>query len=88
MPLAIVSSTSIPFIFPHRHLDGRILVDGGTAWKTNLISAIDRCMEVVDDESKIVIDVILCKGTKLTKEINTQNAVENYLRHIEIKNSY
>ena len=51
LPGAVVSSASIPFIFPNKHLDGKILMDGGTVWNTNLVSAIDRCMELVDDES-------------------------------------
>lgn len=50
-PLRVVSSASIPFIFPHRHVGNYILMDGGTVWNTNLVSAIDRCMEVVDDHS-------------------------------------
>ena len=51
LPTAVVSSSSIPFVFPHRHFDGRILMDGGTVWNTNMISAVNRCMEIVDDES-------------------------------------
>ena len=42
-PTAIVASASIPFIFPHRDFDGFVLMDGSTAWNTNLNSAVDEC---------------------------------------------
>ena len=35
-------------------------MDGGTVWNTNLVSAVDRCLEQVDDESQIIIDIALC----------------------------
>lgn len=42
-PLLVIASASIPFIFPHRHYGEHILMDGGTVWNTNLISAVDKC---------------------------------------------
>lgn len=36
-------------------------MDGGTVWNTNLVSAVERCKELVGgDESKIILDVIIC----------------------------
>jgi len=42
---AILSSASIPFIFPHQHWDDRglVMMDGGTVWGINLVSAVQRC---------------------------------------------
>lgn len=51
MIMGVVSSASIPFIFPHRKIGNNVLMDGGTVWNTNLVSAVDRCLELVDDES-------------------------------------
>ena len=51
MIAGVVSSASIPFVFPHRYIDNKVLMDGGTVWNTNLVSAVDRCLELVDDES-------------------------------------
>lgn len=34
-PTAIVSSSSIPFVFPHRKLKGMTLMDGGTVWNSD-----------------------------------------------------
>ena len=56
---AALSSSAIPFVFPNQHLsNGSIMMDGGTVWNLNLVSAIKRCRELVDDDSKIVIDII------------------------------
>ena len=51
MPLRVVASTSMPFVFPHRVIDGKVLIDGGSTWNSNLVAAINRCMEIVDDHS-------------------------------------
>jgi len=49
-------------------------------------SAIRRCQEVVEDDSQIIIDVIMCssKGT-LEKWENTQSTLNNYLRFGEVQ---
>lgn len=53
VPKAVVSSASIPFIFPNQNWgNGVVAMDGGTVYGTNLVSAINRCKEIVgDDES-------------------------------------
>jgi predicted acylesterase/phospholipase RssA len=40
LALDVTSSASIPFVFPHVEMDGRTLMDGGTVWNTNLVSAV------------------------------------------------
>lgn len=59
---AVVASASIPFVFPNKQIKSQTLMDGGTVWNTNLVSAVDKCLELVDDESQIVLDIILCSG--------------------------
>lgn len=51
LPVGVTSSASIPFVFPNRKVHDMTLMDGGTVWNTNLASAVNRCLEVVDDES-------------------------------------
>jgi len=51
LPQRCVASSSIPFAFPHQNINGRIFMDGGTVWNTNVVSAIERCREQVDDDS-------------------------------------
>ena len=62
VPKAVVSSASIPLFFPNQDWgNGVVAMDGGTIYGTNLVSAVNRCKEIVgDDESKITIDIIVC----------------------------
>ena len=45
---------------PHIWEDGRLFMDGGTIRNVNTLSAIEQCLEIVDDESQITIDVLAC----------------------------
>lgn len=40
----------------------RIFIDGGVLLNVDVGSAIDRCLEIVDDEEDIIMDVILPTG--------------------------
>jgi predicted acylesterase/phospholipase RssA len=52
IPKLVAGSCSLPFLFSNMHLDDdHILVDGGTAWTTNLVSAVDKCRETVSSDS-------------------------------------
>lgn len=83
---AITSSASIPAIFPHQvWADGVVCMDGGTVWNTNLVSAIQRCREIVDDDSKIILDIIVCDDDELDAWESENNAMSNYLRFNGIK---
>jgi hypothetical protein len=35
-------------------------MDGGVAWGTNLVSAINRCKEQVDKDEEITMDIVVC----------------------------
>lgn len=84
---AVISSSSIPGAFPPHFYEGNYYMDGMTAWNTNLSSAITRCLEVVDDESKITVDVAICGEVPLPKEeVDSKNAWENYLAGRDIHN--
>ena len=43
-------------------------MDGGTIRNVNTLSAIEQCMQIVDDESKITIDVMVCGGDNSASE--------------------
>ena len=50
-------------------------------WNTNIVTAIDRCMEMVGDQKKIVLDVIISDAIYDQYENKTsKNAMENYFR--------
>ena len=42
------------------HFQGRILMDGGTVWNTNVSSAINQCKDMGAFDDEIVIDVVVC----------------------------
>lgn len=60
----IMTSSAIPFAFMTQkwNYNGENIVglDGGTVWMFDVSGAIKRCQEVVDDDSKITVDVIGC----------------------------
>jgi predicted acylesterase/phospholipase RssA len=42
---AFMASTLIPAVFPTDHWGEATLMDGGTVWNSNLVSAVHRCRE-------------------------------------------
>ena len=58
-PTAIVASSSFPVAFPYTEFRGHKLMDGGTTWNSNMMSAILKCHSLGYKESDIVLDVIL-----------------------------
>ena len=62
---AFMASTLIPAVFEPDHWGSHVLMDGGTVWNTNLVSAIDRCREQVDDDSEIIVDIVICSSNSL-----------------------
>jgi hypothetical protein len=48
----------VPFIFPYVEFEDKVLIDGGSVWNLDIVSAVERCRELVDDDSKIFVDVI------------------------------
>ena len=83
---AVVSSAAIPFIFPDQiWMNGVVALDGGSAWGTNLVSAIQRCGEITEDNAQIILDVIVCDGNQIADWKKRKSAISNYLRQRDIK---
>lgn len=59
-------------------------MDGGTTWNVNIASAINGCLEVVDDESKITVDILICNNSEMQTETDTNSTVSNLLRRRQI----
>lgn len=87
---AILGSAAIPFVFPHQHFDelGVICMDGGTVWNTNLVGAVKRCRETVDDDTQITVDIVICSSPGLSQWIDRRDARSNYLRYREVRDYY
>ena len=52
-------------------------MDGGTVWDVNLTSAVQQCMEIVDDYSDIIVDVAICGYTSLNGYPTENHAIKN-----------
>lgn len=63
-------------------------MDGGTVWNTNLISAIEHCKTIVDDESQITLDIAVCGSHNLGPMDDDKKAIGNLMRKNEIKDYY
>jgi len=87
-PTMVISSASIPAVFVDRKYDDNVLMDGGTVWNTNVETAINRCLELVDSPSQIVLDIAICGHAEIETITSTSNTVSNLLRYREIKKYY
>jgi predicted acylesterase/phospholipase RssA len=65
----IMSSAAIPAFFPPIEIDDLKLVDGGVFQNISLGDPIAKCREKVNDDTEIIVDLILCfeKPIKLPK---------------------
>lgn len=57
---AIISSSAVPFAFPFEIIDGQALVDGSLFSTISIGDPIARCREEVENDSDIIVDVIMC----------------------------
>ena len=82
MPRAAVTSASIPGVFPPHVWEGRgIFMDGGTVYNVNMESAIEQCLEVVDDEAKITVDLFVCgPEPEPIEETGIAKSISNIMR--------
>ena len=54
---AAIASSSIPIVFPPTKMNGHVFMDGGTVNGMNLASAVQQCMEIVDDYADVIVDL-------------------------------
>lgn len=85
---AAVCSSSIPIVFPPTHFKDRYFVDGGTVWDVNISSAINGCLDIVDDESQITVDILICGNSEIKTEPSTETTIGNLLRSHQISSYY
>lgn len=87
---AVMSSSAIPFVFPdQKWADGSVDMDGGSVWNLNLVTAVKRCREIVDNDSQINIDIVsVHSGKKLKTWNDRDSAVSNFLRFRDIQLYY
>ena len=83
----VISSTEMPFAFPPLLDKNMTLLDGGVVWKMDIPGAIKRCLEIVDSEKDIIMDVIMTAQSHLEHVDNLKkySTLEHFLRGMEIK---
>ncbi|CDW73180.1 patatin-like phospholipase family protein [Stylonychia lemnae] len=85
----LVATSSVPFVFPGLKIQDTLMIDGGVAWNLDVASAILKCREVVDSDSKIVLDIIdVDRKLDKVKRLNyttEQGTIKNIIRYLEIK---
>mmetsp|Transcript_8287 Transcript_8287/g.13862 ORF Transcript_8287/g.13862 Transcript_8287/m.13862 type:complete len:208 (+) Transcript_8287:533-1156(+) len=87
-PTAIVASSSFPVAFPPTKFKGRELIDGGSVWNLNIISALDKCVQLgYERDEDIVLDVILLDPMGIPKLDSTKglSTKDYYFRYNAIK---
>jgi len=57
-----------------------MLVDGGTAMGLDAMSAVEKCLELVDDDSQITMDIILLDKFTDDAEDEVGDTIKNMLR--------
>lgn len=81
---AVLSSASVPFVFPYTEIRGRKLMDClSIGWNVNMINAIEKCYEQVDDDSKIILDIMVMYPNRIEERMaddGDYNTIHNYYR--------
>merc|ERR1712166_1107458 len=88
MPTAAMSSGSIPTVFAPQHFHDMYLMDGGTVWDVNVQSAIEQCLEIVEDQSDIILDIMICSYQEDLQAPDKTNTIHNFWRQREIHHFY
>lgn len=60
-------------------------MDGGTVWNSNLVSAVEKCLTLVDDKSKIIVDIAICEHAEMDIVEDTSNTISNFMRYWHIR---
>ena len=64
-------------------------MDGGTVYDVDPVSAIQQCLEVVENEEDIIMDILLCENyTRPTISMLPKNSMQNFKRSTDIKGYY
>jgi hypothetical protein len=88
--IGLQGSTAVPFVFLPVPFEDKLLMDGGVVWNLDVASAILKCKEIVDDNSKIFIDIIDVdmNMAAMPEWSSSGNLISNYMRLKQIRNFY
>ena len=65
-------------------------MDGGVVRNVNTLAAIAQCRELVDDDSKVTVDVLVCAGPGASQEIGKPpaNTIGEWFRARGLSDAY
>lgn len=63
-------------------------MDGGTIWNINIDGAINRCLEEVDDEAHVILDIVICEHMEFQPLNSTGKTISNIMRNRQIGKYY
>lgn len=84
----IRASASIPFAFEPTHFEGHWYMDGGTVWNVNLKDAVDKCLEIVEDEEHVILDIAITEFINIEELEETGKTWDNFSRKRAIRKYY
>jgi len=82
---SVIFSSSIPGIFPYQVYGKYAFQDGGVTKMFDLPGAVQRCLEIVDNQADITVDIITVSNPKLEDvEFNGYNTLQMLWRYLSI----
>ena len=72
----LLASAAIPGIFPPVKRDGKLLIDGGCIWNSDITAAVNMCRDLGYGDKDIILDYVLCSGS--TIEDGENNIIEDF----------
>lgn len=83
----VIASTAMPLAFPALLDGGNTLLDGGVVWKMDVPGAIQRCLEIVDDESDIIMDIIMTAQSHIetAEHVREYTTLQHFIRGMETR---
>ena len=88
---AVRCSSAMPILFPYVEFQGETYIDGGSVLNLDVGGAIERCRETTDNDTDIIVDVILCTGAFLKvidqSKDTTLQMLDRYLQIDSFSNS-
>ena len=86
----VIASTAMPLAFPALLKEGMTLLDGGVVWSLDLLNPIRRCLEVVESEKDIIVDIIMTSETHMrtVEDLKRYSTFDHFRRGQEIKSFF
>jgi len=84
------SSASVPLLFPPVEYQGMSLVDGGILINLDIAGAVQKCLEIVDSQQDIVLDIVMTNPITTISYENTSSfhAIHNGWRAYQVSKNF